>query len=124
MIDFEKRSWLASMCMGNILFTHEDDFANGKFTVEDLEEELDYNNCEFVLAGYADHGHLAWIIREKPRTLSAYTIDDGYGIVGVGWTCPYCDKNHPFEFVDVDERYICQRCKSISVSNVDSVEWA
>lgn len=116
MTEFEKTSWLASRCMGNILFIDHD---VENITYEDLEEELGYYGLDFVNI-YQEDGHMVWILKGKPLTLEVYPIHDGWGEVGVGWICPYCNKHHPFERVRVKEEYVCEECNQTSISECNS----
>lgn len=51
--------------------------------------------------------------------LNTYSINDGWGDVGVGWSCPYCDENHNWEYTEKGEEYTCEGCGKISVAEFD-----
>lgn len=116
MNDFEKTSWLASRCMGNILFiNHETE----NITYDDIEDELGYYDLDFVNI-FKESGHMAWLLKEKPKQLSTFTIDDGWGIVGGGWECPYCENAHSFVYVYAGEEYDCEKCNETSIAKYNS----
>lgn len=47
-----------------------------------------------------------------------FSINDGYGIVGYGFICPYC--GHANKWVSTNEdRYECEKCHAVSESDSD-----
>lgn len=45
------------------------------------------------------------------KLVELYGLNDGYGIVGFGYTCPHC--GHSNEFIDEeDETHICSKCSA------------
>lgn len=101
---------------GNILFINHN---VENITYEDLEEELGYYDLDFVNI-FKEDGHVAWFLKTKPEYLSTYAINDGWGDIGTGWVCPYCDATHPFESVYGGEEYVCGHCHETSVAKYTS----
>lgn len=56
------------------------------------------------------------------KTFEWEGMHDGYGIVGVGFTCPYC--RHLNTFVDEEfEPHECKKCKKESIPEGPCFEW-
>lgn len=56
---------------------------------------------------------------EEPKALEWNYEDDGFGIVGVSFVCPYCSRNN--RFVDGDlEPHECEKCHKESMPTVEA----
>lgn len=56
------------------------------------------------------------------KELTWYGLDDGYGVVGTGWECPYCDHAHNWVTSEQDEEFKCEQCGETSLSTYE-MEW-
>lgn len=56
------------------------------------------------------------------KELTWYGLDDGYGVVGTGWECPYCEHNHNWVTSEQDEEFKCEQCGETSLSTYE-MEW-
>ncbi len=50
------------------------------------------------------------------------TEDDGYGVVGVSFVCPYCNKLNRFVCDDYDV-HVCEHCSEESFPATEMWEW-
>lgn len=51
-----------------------------------------------------------------------YGLNDGYGVVGVGFECPYCGKENNFVCDDFEEKE-CESCHKISFPEEPCFKW-
>lgn len=57
------------------------------------------------------------------QEMTWYGISDGYGVVGTGWECPYCENQHNWVFYsDVNETVVCEKCKKESITT-EEMDW-
>ena len=56
------------------------------------------------------------------KTFKWYGINDGYGIVGVGFECPYCKQENNF-VCDYFEEKTCENCGEKSLPEEKCFEW-
>lgn len=52
-----------------------------------------------------------WIEEELIPPVTWTGINDGYGIVGYGWTCTLCEETHTFVIPEAGTEYYCKACE-------------
>lgn len=59
---------------------------------------------------------------EELETFEWYAENDGYGIVGVSFTCPHCDHENRFVGGEL-EPHECESCHKQSMPTSDASDW-